>query len=186
MLLPSLDTRPQEILVRKAGAADAGAIASLHVEAWQLAYRGIVPDSLLDSLSVETFERSWRERLEIDAAILVAEYAGRVVGFSVFGASRDSDAVPGWTGEVHGLYVAPSHWARGAGRVLWAHSLERLRADGFSEVVVWTFEANERSRRFYAGRGCTVDDIGPVEREYHGVFVPVVRFRTSLATSPLP
>lgn len=40
-------------LVRKATSEDAPAIAKIHVETWQSVYRGQMPDSLLDNLSIQ-------------------------------------------------------------------------------------------------------------------------------------
>jgi hypothetical protein len=39
--------------VRPATPDDADAIASVHVRSWQAAYRGIVPDAMLDALSIQ-------------------------------------------------------------------------------------------------------------------------------------
>jgi uncharacterized protein (TIGR02118 family) len=51
------------IAVGDAAAADARAIATVHVRSWQEGYRGIVDDAVLDGLSVDDRERVWRERL---------------------------------------------------------------------------------------------------------------------------
>jgi hypothetical protein len=50
--------------IRRAIATDAATIAGIHVRAWQWAYRGLIPDAFLDSLSVEARETSWRRQLE--------------------------------------------------------------------------------------------------------------------------
>lgn len=167
-------------LVRLGLPEDAEAIARLHVAAWRKAYRGIVPDEVLEGLDVGEFELGWKQRLAADPSILVAEVGGAVAGFAVMGRSSDPDLVPEVTGEVHGLYVAPEHWATGVGRALWDAAFDMLRDHGFVDVVIWTFAANERAHRFYRARGCSIDDVGHVEREYHGVFLPVVRFRAKL------
>jgi hypothetical protein len=41
------------VVVREASVNDAAAIADLHVRAWQMAYRGIVPDAILDGMSID-------------------------------------------------------------------------------------------------------------------------------------
>lgn len=40
-------------VLRAVGEADARAVAEIHVAGWRWAYRGMVADELLDSLSVE-------------------------------------------------------------------------------------------------------------------------------------
>lgn len=65
--------------VRGASGDDAAAIAEIHVRSWQAAYRGVLPDELLDSLSVSERETSWRALLsgsEDRQVTLVAEHDG--------------------------------------------------------------------------------------------------------------
>jgi hypothetical protein len=47
--------------IRPATAEDAAGIAAVHVRSWQVAYRGQLPDALLDSLSVDQRTRWWGE-----------------------------------------------------------------------------------------------------------------------------
>jgi hypothetical protein len=48
-----------DFVIREASIEDAAAIADLHVRSWQAAYRGIVPDVILDGLSVEARRNFW-------------------------------------------------------------------------------------------------------------------------------
>jgi len=50
-------------MLRAAVPADARAIAEIHVASWRSAYRGLLPDSLLDAMSVDELEQRWRSRL---------------------------------------------------------------------------------------------------------------------------
>ena len=80
--------------VRKARLADARAIAEVHVASWQGAYRGMIPDALLDNLSVDRREVFWKTTLadEDHHNVLAYVQAGMVVGFANFGHSRDEGA----------------------------------------------------------------------------------------------
>ena len=79
--------------IRRAKPADAKGIAEVNVASWQAAYRGVLPDSLLDALSVEDKRGRWEARIaENLEQVLVLEQDQRVVGFAAFGASRDSVA----------------------------------------------------------------------------------------------
>lgn len=51
-------------LIRRATPDEAPAIADLSVRAWRAAYRGIVPDEVLDQLSVERRATGWRNAIE--------------------------------------------------------------------------------------------------------------------------
>jgi hypothetical protein len=93
--------------IREAILADARAIATVHVASERAAYRGIVPDIVLDCASVEKQEAAWRERIASGASdTLVADQDGSVRGWINLGASRDSDAGPN-VGEVRAMYVSP-------------------------------------------------------------------------------
>ncbi len=51
------------ITVRRAAPVDAAAIALVHVRAWQAAYRGLMPDDVLERLSVDERALRWRDIL---------------------------------------------------------------------------------------------------------------------------
>lgn len=146
--------------VRRGGLEDAGAIARVHVRTWQVAYRGLVPDDILDGLSVEQREATWRKMLsDTDSSPItfIAEREGHVVGFCALAApSRDEDAYEG-TAEVGAIYVDPSTWRAGVGRALMDAALNELREGNWSDVTLWVFAENTCARAFYAGYGFQPD-----------------------------
>src|SRR5438477_12130961 len=108
--------------IRAAILADARAIATVHIVSKRAAYRGILPDTVRDSLSLEKQEFSWRERIAAgDSSTLVADHDGSVWGWINFGKSRDSDIDPD-AGEVRAMYVSPERWRCGVGSTLWQHA----------------------------------------------------------------
>jgi GNAT superfamily N-acetyltransferase len=167
-------------IVRRATPADAAAIAGVHVRSWQAAYRGIVPDEILDGLSVAARESTWDAILARgadEAFTLVAEHDGCVVGFcSLTIRSRDADADVA-TGEIAAAYVDPDHWRRGAGRALLAAALQDVRAAGCDAVTLWVFARNDRARAFYGGFGFAPDGATTVD-ERSGE--PEIRLRAAL------
>ena len=60
----------------------------VHCTAWQEAYRGIVCDHYLDTMTVEATTARARNFPE---NTLVAKDKDKVVGFAVYGSSRDED-----------------------------------------------------------------------------------------------
>lgn len=168
--------------MREASIGDAPAIADLHVRAWLAAYRGIVPDAILDGFSVEARTEFWARAIDRvgtvpgDAIrIWVVLEAGVVRGFVATRPSRDADATPG-TGEVNAIYLAPEAWGRGLGRPLLRHAAGDLRARGFDPVILWVIEANARGRRFYERAGWRPDGARqPID--FDGVFVDEIRYR---------
>jgi len=143
--------------IRPAELRDARAIAEVQVASWQSAYRGLLPDHLLDGLSVEDRAGRWRERLaEEGSQALVIEEEGRILGFAILGASQDEDATER-TGEVYAIYLAPSEWRKGYGSGLMSEAIARLREQRFAEVAVWVLQGNLRAIRFYEKHGFAAD-----------------------------
>jgi ribosomal protein S18 acetylase RimI-like enzyme len=166
--------------IRNARPEDAYAIATIHVRAWQAAYRGIVPWPYLSELSIDQREQAWRQRLERGVAtVLLAEECDQVLGWISAGTSRDVDAGAA-TGELYALYVAPEQWRHGVGRQLWDESAKRLHDAGFTEATLWVLRDNGPARAFYGSNGFA-DDPG-IERTVRlgGVDLLEVRLRNQI------
>jgi hypothetical protein len=76
------------VTLRDATVADARSIAEVVVAAWRWAYRGLMPDAVLDGLSIDEREAMWREGLTDPKpgwGCLVAEGRGSIVGFVGYG-----------------------------------------------------------------------------------------------------
>lgn len=80
------------MLIRPARPEDALAIGHVHVDSWRTTYRGLLPDSVLASLSVEQRAATWRQA--IDAALkdesrsfvqVADDLANGIVGFASAG-----------------------------------------------------------------------------------------------------
>jgi L-amino acid N-acyltransferase YncA len=168
--------------VRLAGSEDAAAIADAHVRGWLATYRGLVPDSVLDGLSVERRTTHWRETIASQTPAdsvgrtWVVEVAGVVRGFAATGAIRDAPDDLAVAGEVLAIYLAPEARGQGLGRAIFSHAVEDLQARGFHPIVVWVFEANTAARRFYEAAGFLPDGARqPVD--FGEVAPPEMRYR---------
>ena len=156
------------VRVRPAVDDDAATIARVHVDSWRGAYRGLLPDRILDGLSVAGREGLWRQRIAPASRgprTLVAEVGGSVEGFVTFAVrARDVEEPPG-VGEIPALYVSPSTWRSGVGTALLAAALDGLRAAGCREAILWMLDGNRRAARFYRSRGWA-DDGGRRRSQY--------------------
>lgn len=140
-----------------ATAEDCRAIAEVHVESWQHAYQGILPEEYLASLSVAEREAMWRLMVERDPShLVVARNGNQIVGFVAFGASRDEGA-PADRAEIWAIYVKPACWSTGAGRLLWLEALQRILAEGYKSISLWVIVGNERAARFYERAGFALE-----------------------------
>jgi ribosomal protein S18 acetylase RimI-like enzyme len=139
--------------VTAARVEDCGALASIHIRAWQTAYASLFPAEYLASLSVAGREKTWVATIEAGASrTLVARRNGEVVGFVSFGRCRDEGA-PANRGEVWALYVSPDAWSTGAGWALWECARVQLLHAGYAEVSLWVLSGNARGLRFYEAVG---------------------------------
>lgn len=156
-----------DVLIRRGTPDDAPAIASVRVDTWRSAYRGLLPDALLDGLDTTSIATTWRRGLEtIDPTrvAFVAEVASEVVGFATGGRARA--ATPGYPGEVYALYVRDAHQGTGIGRALLRASAAELVRRGLQPIVIWTLFDNPASRGFYESLGGAV--IGEKREPFEG------------------
>jgi len=166
-----------DVVCRPAAPADVPAIAAVRIRSWQEAYRGVIPQDYLDSLSVAA-EVKRREAHSLDGQH-VAEANGGVVGWLYVGPYRadEGEDVPGPScGEVAAIYALPELWGRGVGRSLLGYGLGELRRLGLSPVLLWVLVANERARRFYERAGFRADGL-VVDFEVGGATLPEMRYR---------
>ena len=170
--------------VRFATPDDARAIAEIHVASWHEGYRGLLTESYLKSLSADARETRWAQSLREGAAVLLAEQAGKPLGFVAYGPSRDHDA-PATCAEIYALYVHPHVWSTGKGQQLHDGALAALAAEGSTVVALWVLSSNDRARRFYSGRGWRLDGATKVV-ETPEVTLPEVRYKRALEPEPTP
>jgi GNAT superfamily N-acetyltransferase len=151
--------------VRSPLPGEGAAIALANTRSWQVAYRGIFPDSYLDALDEQLPARTerWEGYIERDVPLgrlLVATVDNNIVAFSSFGPAgvirhHGSGVQPRRLGEIYGFYTHPAHWRRGVGRVLMERSVEGLVAAGFEHAILWVLRDNPRARSFYEAMGWT-------------------------------
>lgn len=169
------------VRVRRAGGGDAPAVAAIHVRSWQAAYRGILPDELLDSLSVAEREESWRSLLNEGGErrlTLVAEGAGGLVGFCSATTPSGDEDVGERTAEIGALYVDPDRWREGAGGALLSAALAELAGRGWRDVVLWVLPENRGALAFYERFGFAVEP--GVEKREERSGRSVIRLRAAL------
>ena len=160
-----------KVTLRAAAPADALAVARVHVRAWQVGYRGLLPDGYLDGLRAE--DRAARYTL------------GRSDGPQTTVAVVD-DAIAGFVA-IHGdelaaLHVDPDRWGGGVGRALIARARADLVAAGVSEAHLWLLDGNARAQRFYERDGWTTDGTRRTDTVW-GIEVRELRFRRLLSAA---
>lgn len=143
------------ISIREGTLDDTSAIAAVHVAAWQSTYRGLLPDEVLDTMSVERSAVMVQRMTTAGPAgsrVFVAEDAqAGVVGFAFAGPERDG-AEP-MMGEVYAIYLLDAMQGRGVGRRLMREAACMLSEElALSSLLVWVLHGNP-ARGFYERLG---------------------------------
>ena len=135
--------------IRPARTEDATITATINVLGWKTTYRGLVPDELLDALSVteKRIERFEDQILQCEI-FLVAENEKGVVGYLSGGKSRD-DNLP-YEYEMYAFYVHPDFQRVGVGTALFNAFKEKIKDVSF---CVYALDGNIKGLNFYQKMG---------------------------------
>lgn len=171
----------QSININSASIVDANNIADIHVRSWQTAYKDLLPNYVLDKLSIEDRAKRWEETLsKTKHGILKLILNDKMIGFSHATQSNDDDAKEN-TADIHAIYLEPSFFGKGYGKILMKATLTSLINQGFAEVTLWVMDNNSAAIGFYKKLGFSDDDILKPYTLNGGYEVMVKRYRHTLA-----
>ena len=158
---------PADVTIRRAVPADAEALSELHLDCWDDAYTGLVPQEILAERRMRIQERidCWRGRPRAGEVVWLAERDGadRLLRRR---RPRDDAELAGLL-ELRVLYVRAAWWGTTVG-----HELFR-RAVGDAASYLCVLEGNTRAIRFYERQGYRAD--GFIEDVPEGRHVRMVR-----------
>jgi GNAT superfamily N-acetyltransferase len=149
----ALFREPSDVSVRPAVPGDEEAVTRVQVRAWRDTHSSALGDDVVDALDVATMRERWAAAIASPPgpgfAVLVALDGPDVVGFAA--------VTPG---QLLALEVDPDRQRGGHGSRLLSAAVDRLRADGATEVVTWVLDDDTARERFLASAG-----LGPDGRE---------------------
>lgn len=164
--------------IRRAGSGDAETVGRIHVESWNVAYRGIMPDEVIARTDLAYRTAFWAERIaDPEWPVYLLEEKGQAVAFCQMIATRDADDDATRVGHITSLHVLPDRRGHGYGRALMDHVLAEFRRRAFAQVTLWVLEENRSARAFYEKYGFRLDG---ESRSYPRTKVPEVRYRIGL------
>lgn len=129
-----------------------------HGRSWRAAYDDILPESLLDAMTVDPTPEEveeWADGFKTDdSAVFVAVVGGTVRGFveTRWGEGNTKPFVGPDEAGVKAIYVHPDWWGEGVGTALLDRGLDAL-PDGVEAVRLEAFADNDVGARFYEARG---------------------------------
>ncbi len=176
------------LAVRWATVSDARPIAAVHISSWHAAYRGLMPDEILDGLTIEGRKRDWQGWLGEGGDrvhTLVAERDEEIEAFCTLEMPSSEPDEPDTVAGIPAIYAHPDAFGRGAGTLLLDAAIGAMRERGYTESVLWMLEGNRRAEAFYERRSWHRDG-GRRPGQYPGITFeagaePIeIRFRRSL------
>ena len=162
--------RAADYAIRPAFEEDAEALGHLHLDVWDDAYTGLMPQRILDERRARADERiaRWRDILAGEHGTLLAESPAGLIGFAGAGPRRDEDV--DIETELMALYVRAAWWGTGVGYALMRAAI------GDRAAYLWLLDGNDRALRFYERQGFRLD--GTVAQHEEGRHVRMVRAGT--------
>ena len=153
-------------------------MARIHVESWNVAYRGIMPDDVIARTDLAYRTAFWTERIaDREWPVFLIEEDGETVAFCQMIPTRDPEDDRTRVGQIPSLHVLPHLRRRGYGRLLLDEVFAEFRRRDFTDVTLWVLEENRKARQFYERMGFAVDG---GKKTYPNTAVPEVRYRIRL------
>ena len=123
---------------------DFESIGNIYARSWQAAYRGIVPQDYLESLSGARWS-SVLSTSRYDAYVIIED--NRYIGTSSVCPARDEE-LRGW-GEIISIYLLPEYFGKGYAKPLLKTAMDDLLSKGFQDIYLWVLDENRRAQKFY-------------------------------------
>ena len=141
-----------DMIIRPGHPDDAAACADIHKRSWIYAYSHCIDRAIIEQRH-QGREAMWKKFLANEnAGNFVAVTEGKIIGIITIGKERDGD-MPEGTGELCGLYLDPDYIGKGYGRQVMDWVKTQLKARGFSTMVLWVLDQNDKAKRFYEKSG---------------------------------
>lgn len=121
----------------------------IHSCSWRKAYKGIIPDKIIDEFTSE-------KRAEVFQSVIPkAEeeyYLFKVndipAGFASLNRSQEDNA-PKCIGEIYSIYFHPDFWGTSVTKKGLQFCIDRLSNLGYSHITIWVLKDNTRAIKFY-------------------------------------
>ena len=149
--------------IRKVALGDEAVLAFIQTESWKAAFKHILSDELLAKYTdigraTEMYKGLLQEN-KGNGYILSID--GKPHCIAWWDASREKD-MPGFA-ELICIHSLQENWGHGYGGKMMDRLLSDMSDAGYSKVMLWVVEDNERARKFYEAKGFhATDKVKPV------------------------
>jgi GNAT superfamily N-acetyltransferase len=144
--------------IRYANQDDADSLALIYSQSYQVAFKDIIPDNILENVfSVKKRKEGLlRELSEGVPANIIMYYDDNPIGILTYGKSKDESLDDSFV-EIWRIYLLPSFWGKNIGAELMNWAVTELHQKGYKKIILWVIEDNARARKFYEKMGFTHD-----------------------------
>lgn len=142
--------------IRRAVIQDAAELAYIRINAWNEAYRELIPPQTLEDAT--KFEDNYvmyqKEILKPGHTLHVALYNNIPIGVFSLDKSEDADMSED-TCELKEINFIPQYWNKGLGKRTYKSIRKIAKMRRFTKVSCWVYERNTRARHFFETCGFT-------------------------------
>lgn len=143
--------------VRRAIITDSFEMSGVYVQSWKAAYRGILSKEYLDGLSAESWTEEIVNDFENNNMIAWVITRGKDIIATATVLESQSSQYEGYL-EIDSIYVLPKYWDQKAGSILMDEILSYAKNSGYHDIMLWDFEDNADSIKFYEKFGFEAND----------------------------
>ena len=141
----------KNISIRETHLSEYAEITDISIRVWKQAYRGLIEDEVLDTLSAkQRLEGRIKWFSEPNKFSIVALHKNKIIGFADFGISRHLEY---GKGEIYAIYVLSEYQRCGAGKLLMRHAMHQLGKKDLIPYLVIALENNMPAKIFYESIG---------------------------------
>lgn len=125
-------------------------MAELYVKSWRATYKGIIPDKILDTITLDRFSKIWKEYITKENNGIFGAFENDIfLGFGAF--TPDEEMAD--TLYLDSLHIKDEYKGKGVGTKIINHLKEYARGKGYKGVSVSIICGNDRARNLYTKLG---------------------------------
>lgn len=139
--------------IRQVKQGDELTLAHIQIESWKAAFHDILPEEVLTKYTdIEHATNMYRKLLEDNRGNgYILEIDGNAHCIAYWDATREKDMPD--VAEIICIHSLQDNWRKGYGSKMMDRVLTDIAAAGYTKVMLWVFEENERARSFYEAKG---------------------------------
>lgn len=125
-------------------------MVELYVKSWRATYKGIIPDKILDTITVEKFNKIWEEYITKENNGIFGAFENDI--FLGFGAFTPDDEIEN-TLYLDSLHIKSEYKGKGIGTKIIEHLKNYAKENGYQNLSVSIMCGNNRARSLYTKLG---------------------------------